>query len=113
MATQTRLQPSDVHAPPLVREWGRKTLIGGGVLGVLAIIGAILNPVQAMHAYLLAFMLCLGLTLGAMAMLMLWHLTGGEWGQMIRRILEASAGTLPLMMIAFIPIMIGLKANYA
>ena len=37
----------------------------------------------------------LGLSLGSMAFLMLGHLTGGDWGQAVRRIFEAATRTAP------------------
>ncbi|PYS64253.1 MAG: hypothetical protein DMF74_07550, partial [Acidobacteria bacterium] len=46
------------------------------------------------------------------ALLMLQHLTGGAWGVVIRRVLEASTRTLPLLLILFIPIVIGLRQIY-
>lgn len=112
MSVETRIRDIDFAAPAVIGDWRRKSLIGGVVFSIASIIGAIINPAQAMHAYLLAFMMCLGLTLGSMALIMLWHLSGGEWGQMIRRIFEAGMRTLPMMIVAFIPILIGLKANY-
>ena len=47
------------------------------------------------HSYLVAFMFVLGLSLGSLGLLMLQHLTGGHWGIMTRRPLEAAgcAGT--------------------
>jgi hypothetical protein len=39
-------------------------------------------------------------------------LTGGAWGLVIRRVLEASTRTLPLMILLFVPIIIGLKHIY-
>ena len=45
-----------------------------------------------------------GPRLGCMAILMIQHLTGGEWGTVIRRLLEAAMMTLPLMAALFIPI---------
>ena len=38
---------------------------------------------------------------------MLQHLTGGGWGLVIRRVLEAATQTLPLMLILFVPILLG------
>jgi hypothetical protein len=38
---------------------------------------------------------------------MLQHLTGGGWGLVIRRVLEAATRTLPLMLILFVPIIFG------
>ena len=43
---------------------------------------------------------------------MLQHLTGGGWGLVIRRILEASTRTLPLVVVLFIPIIIGAHSLY-
>jgi len=40
---------------------------------------------------------------GSLALLMLQHLTGGAWGLIIRRVLEASTRTLPLILLLFIP----------
>src|SRR5690242_9540262 len=90
-----------------------RSLVVGAVFALASIIGFFVQPQQAMHSYLIAFMLTLGLTLGSMAWLMVWHLSGGSWGVPIRRILEAAIATLPLMIVAWIPIAIGVHANYA
>ena len=52
---------------------------------------AIITPAEAMHAYLLGFMWWLGMTLGCMALLFTQFLTGGSWGMVLRRILEAAS----------------------
>jgi hypothetical protein len=84
------------------------------VFTIATFAGFLVEPEQAMHSYLLAFMVCLGLTLGAMSLLMVWHLTGGDWGVMIRRILEAATATLPMMAVAFVPVALSayLHMNY-
>ena len=43
---------------------------------------------------------------------MLQHLTGGGWGLVIRRILEAATRVLPLIAILFIPIVLGAHHLY-
>ena len=48
--------------------------------------------------------LWLGVTLGSMAILMLRHLTGGGWGMVIRRMLEAAMRCMPLMTVFFVPV---------
>src|SRR5260370_29068508 len=68
---------------------------------------------QFFHSYLLGFMLWLGVTLGCMAFLMIQHLTGGKWGMVIRRQLEAAMKTLPLMAVLFIPIIVGMPHLYS
>jgi hypothetical protein len=47
-----------------------------------------------------------------MAILMLYHLVGGAWGTVSRRILEAGMMTLPLMAVLFIPILLNLRRLY-
>jgi hypothetical protein len=43
-----------------------------------------------------------------MALLMLQHLSGGGWGLVIRRLLESATRMLPLMVLLFLPILLGL-----
>ena len=50
--------------------------------------------------------------LGCLALLLLQHLTGGAWGLVIRRVLEAATRTLPLMALLFIPIILGARQIY-
>ncbi len=114
MNINARIENLDFTAPPIVPRLQRQALLVGGVFTLATIIGFVVEPHQAMHSYLLAFMLCLGLTLGSMALLMTWHLTGGDWGVGIRRILEAQMATLPMMAAAFIPVILSayLHVNY-
>ncbi len=114
MSINARIGNLDFTAPPIVPRLQRQSLMAGAVFTIAAIIGFIIEPHQAMHSYLLAFMVCLGLSLGSMALLMTWHLTGGDWGVGIRRILEAAIATLPMMMVLFIPIILSayLHVNY-
>lgn len=65
-----------------------------------------------LHAYLTAYFFWLALALGCLAILMIHNLAGGYWGAVIRRPLEAAAGTLPLLAVLFIPILIGFPALY-
>ncbi|HET6861841.1 MAG TPA: hypothetical protein VFH91_02305, partial [Pyrinomonadaceae bacterium] len=52
------------------------------------------------------------IAVGSLALLMLQHLTGGGWGFVIRRVLEAATRTLPLMAVLFIPIILGAHSLY-
>ena len=63
-------------------------------------------------SYLVAWLFALGLSLGAMALLMVHHLVGGEWGWFCRRPAEAAAGVLPLLALLFIPVLIGIPHLY-
>ena len=89
-----------------------RALIVGVVFLVLLIIGAFVSREQFFHAYLVGFLFWVGITVGSLALLMLQHLTGGAWGIVIRRVLEAATRTLPLMALLFVPIVLGLKQIY-
>lgn len=89
-----------------------RALIIGVIFTLVLIVGAFVDRKQFFHAYLVGFILWIGITLGSLALLMLQHLTGGAWGLVIRRVLEASTRTLPLMIILFVPIIFGLKDIY-
>ena len=81
-----------------------------GVVGiVIGLIGAFTQPALFFNAYHYAFFFCIGIPLGGLAITMLHHLTGGNWGLAIRRECEAAALTLPLMAVLFIPIALGTK----
>jgi hypothetical protein len=90
----------------------RLALIVGGVAFLIFIVGAVINHEQFFHAYLPAYLFWTGISLGSLALLMLQHLTGGHWGLVIRRVLEASTRVLPLMALLFIPIILGAKSIY-
>ncbi len=102
----------DLMAPPVVKTIGRRSLIAGVLFSVLAVLLFLAQPQQFFRAYLLGFMIWLGVTLGSMAILMLRHLTRGGWGMVIRRILGAAMRCVPLMTLLFVPIVLGLPKLY-
>jgi hypothetical protein len=64
------------------------------------------------QAYLVAYTFWVGIALGSLALLMVQHLTGGAWGVILRRPLEAAVRTLPVMALLFIPIVLGMHSIY-
>lgn len=94
-------------APPLVRRWQQLGLIAGVVFLIILAAGAFLDRPQFFRSYLYGFTFWVGISVGSLALLMLQHLTGGGWGFVIRRVLEAATRTLPLMLLLFVPIVIG------
>ncbi|MGA3074778.1 MAG: hypothetical protein ABSG56_13900 [Bryobacteraceae bacterium] len=96
-----------------MRVWWRRFLAIGVVALTLSVIGAFFNPDQFYRSYLWTYMFFIGLPLGATALLMLQYLSGGAWGVVIRRPCEAAMRTLPLMMLLFFPIIIGIPHLYS
>ena len=104
-------QTADAAIPELARH--QRTLLLAGALGaVVSLGGALLNFTQFMQSYLMAYMLCLGVTLGSLALGMVHQLSGGAWGVVIRRPIGAAARVLPVMTALFLPIALGMSRLY-
>lgn len=84
-----------------------------GLIGTLALLlGLFIDRGQFFESYLLGYIFWLAIPLGAMGMTMVHHLTGGGWGFVIRRQMEAAAATIPLMGLLFVPLLFGLDHLY-
>ena len=101
-------------APPAadLARAGRRALAVGVVFAAASAVGFVANPAQFYRSYLVAFFLVLGVTLGSMAVSMLHHMSRGAWGLVIRRILEASSRTLPLVALFAVPLLFGVRHVY-
>ena len=103
------ITPTDV--PALARLQQRALIIG--VIGVAAgLAGGFANRDQFFQSWLIGFLFCLGLSLGSLGLLMLQHLSGGQWGLVGRRVFEAGSGTLPLMALLFVPILFAMPTLF-
>jgi hypothetical protein len=98
--------------PPNLSRVQSRALIVGVVGVVLMLVGAFTNRHQFFQSYLIGFTFWTGIAVGSLALLMLQHMTGGGWGLVIRRVLEASTRTLPLMLALFVPIVLGAHYLY-
>lgn len=74
--------------------------------------GYVQDPEQFFRSYLVSYVFWLSIGLGCLGLMMVQHLSQGAWGLVPRRISEASAGTLLVMVPLFLPIWFGLKAIY-
>ena len=95
------------NPPPSFARFQRLALIVGAVATAIFVLGLLLDRAQFFHSYLVGFTFWTGIALGSLALLMLGHLTGGGWSLVIRRVLEAATRTLPLVLILFVPIVLG------
>lgn len=91
-------------APPAVERLGGRALVVGLVALVLCALGAFVNLEGFWRAYLVGYVFWTGVSVGSLAIIMLHHLSGGGWGVVIRRPLEAASRTLPVMFVLFIPL---------
>jgi hypothetical protein len=104
-------QTADVAIPELKGLQGR-LLMAGAVGAVVSIVGWFIEPTQFFQSYLMAYMLCLGVTLGCLALGMIHQLSGGAWGVLIRRPIGAAVRVIPIMTVLFLPIVLGMSHLY-
>jgi hypothetical protein len=97
---------------PELRTLQRRLLVGGGVGAAVCALGAFIDPAQFFRSYLTAYLLPLSVTLGALALGMVHQISGGAWGDVIRRPLGAATRTLPLLTVLFVPIVAGMAYLY-
>jgi hypothetical protein len=100
-------------APPEIGHFQARALIVGATFSAVLLLGTLFEPAQFFHSFLIGFVFWTGVALGCLALLMLQHLTGGAWGLLIRRVLEAGTRTLPLMLLLFLPVLFGLRQIYS
>ena len=103
---------STYTAPPRVASLQRLALVVGVAGLALCAVGFAANRAHFFKAYLLAYVFWIGIALGSLAISMLHHLSGGAWGVVIRRVLEAASRTLPFMALLFLPIAFGIHELY-
>ena len=90
-------------------------LVAAGVAGVVVAATASAltgDATQFYQSYLIGYMLCLGVTLGCLALGMVHQLSGGAWGVVLRRPIGAAARVLPVLTLLFIPVLIGMSNLY-
>jgi hypothetical protein len=90
----------------------RQALITSACGIVVMAFGFLVSPEHFFRAYLVAFNFWLGIALGCLVLLMLQHLTGGAWGMLLRRILEAASRTTLLLFVLSTPLAAGLSQLY-
>ena len=95
-STNARILPADLGAPPAVDRWRSRALLTGIIFSVLAAVLALLDrdPIapaldHVLRGWVLGMMLTFGWSVGGLALLMVQYCSGGKWGLLLRRPLEA------------------------
>lgn len=97
---------------PALNRLQMSALVIGVVCAIAVLAGGLMDWPRFINAYLVSYLLVLGLALGSIGLVMMHHMTGGEYGYLTRRISEAAGMTMPLLTIGFIPIVIGARHLY-
>src|SRR3954468_23072946 len=66
----------------------------------------LVSPEQFLRSYLIGMFFWFGMGMGCLALLMVHFVSGGAWGVMIRRPLEAGTRTIPYMWACFLPLLL-------
>lgn len=91
----------------------RTIALGVGGIGLIVwAVGTYFNVEQGLRSWLLGFVFWGGITIGGIGITMLQYLTGGAWGVVIRRIVEAASRVLPVVFLMWLPLAIGVTSLY-
>ncbi len=111
--------PSELNAPLLLHAWRRRAMVIGATFAVLSVILAVLAAStdhdginHLLRSYLLGYIICWTFSIGGLALLMVQYVSGGKWGLLLRRPLEAMSRCLPLVVLMFLPIGFFMKKLY-
>lgn len=101
-----RTLPSVLGSPEILAIWRTRALMIFAVSAIVSLAFAFLpfGKAHILRAYLMGFMLCFSFAGGGLVLLMLQYVSGGKWGLLLRRPLEAMTRTLPLVALMILPI---------
>jgi hypothetical protein len=106
--------PASLAAPGILSAWRTRALIVFAVAAILSVFFAFTHEGRnhILRAYLLGYMICFGFAGGGLVVLMLQYVSGGKWGLLLRRPLEAMTRTIWLVGAMFVPIIFLWKHLY-
>ena len=106
--------PASLAAPEIVSTWRMRALIVAAVAILLTIPFAFSHEGKnhILRAYLMGYMICFGFAGGGLVVLMLQYVSGGKWGLLLRRPLEAMTRTIWVVGLMFVPIIFLWKHLY-
>ncbi len=109
--THAKTLPADLGAPAFVDAWRKRALAVGLVFTLIAAVLALADRSieHVLRAWLLGMVLTAGFSVGGLALLMVQYCTGGKWGLLLRRPLEAMSRTLPLIFVYWLVVALYMK----
>jgi hypothetical protein len=92
---------------------GGRILAGAAVaaaagLGLTAVLAA-LDLRRALFGYHVAFTYWVGIAVAALMLLMIFHAAGARWMTVVRRLLEVIPLTIPVLLVLFLPVALGMR----
>jgi hypothetical protein len=114
--SHAKVLPADLSAPAFVGAWRARALMIAVLFTVTAVVLAFLDGASGwdhfFRAWVVGLVLTFGFSCGGLTLLMLQYVTGGKWGLLLRRPLEAMSRTLPLVFLYWIGLGFMVKRLY-
>jgi hypothetical protein len=109
-----KVLPSVLMAPDVVKTYRTRAAIVAVVFGLISLAFLALphGVDHLMRAYLMGYMTCFNFVGGALAFLLVQYVSGGKWGLILRRPLEAMTRTVYLIVFLMIPILLFMPKLY-
>ena len=117
-ASHAKTLPADLSAPAFVSDWQKRAVMVAVIFSVIAAGLAFADGPDGLgfdhflRAWVMGLMLTFGFAVGGLALLMVQYCSGGKWGLLLRRPLEAMSRTLPLIFVYWLVVVIGMKRLY-
>jgi hypothetical protein len=118
-SSHAKTLPAELSAPAFVDGWKNRALMTGIVFLGVAVILALLGQAQDglgwdhfLRGWILGLMVTWGFAVGGLTLLMVQYCSGGKWGLLLRRPLEAMSRTLPLVFVYWAVSAIFMKRLY-
>jgi len=100
--------PEQLELPGALRALGGRALAIGLAGGAATVAGFVVDPEHFFPAYLSAWLLWFSVATGCLGLLLMHHLSGGRWGIVLRRAMEAGARTIPIAALFAVPLLLRL-----
>ncbi len=109
-----RVLPAVLTAPEAVSTWRKRAAGVAVAFGLISLVFLFvpLGKEHLLRAYLMGYMTCFNFVGGALALLMVQYVSGGKWGQILRRPLEAMTRTIWVLILMLVPILLLMKHLY-
>jgi hypothetical protein len=109
-----RTLPAVLAAPDVVLTWRARAGIVAVVFGLISLVFLFVpgGREHLLRAYLMGYMTCFNFTGGALVFLMVQYVSGGKWGQILRRPLEAMTRTIWVVIVMLLPVLLLMKHLY-
>ena len=105
-------EAGEISLPAGVDRLQRLALIAGGAGVLVTVLALFIDRDYFFRGWLVGWVFWAGVALGCLALSLLHHLTHGDWGIVLRRVMEAATRTLPVLLVLFIPLAFGVRELY-